>query len=139
MTKHLVEIGFKSLKSDPCVYTYSECGAIYILTLYVDDVPFLRKNVLVLRRIKQKLMSRFSMTDMRDVSLVLGMGVTRDREKGTVTITHEKYTKSLLERYGMASCNSTYTPGVGNELSLDQPEERLLNSCLLYTSPSPRD
>ena len=26
----------------------------------------------------------------------------------------------------MASCNSTYTPGVGKELSLDQPEERLL-------------
>ena len=26
----------------------------------------------------------------------------------------------------MASCNSTYTPGVGKELSLDQPEEMLL-------------
>ena len=44
-----------------------------------------------------------------------------------MTITHEKYTKPLLERYGMASCNSTYTPGVGKELSLDQPEERLLS------------
>ena len=66
------------------------------------------------------------MTDMGGVSLVLGMGVTRDREKGTVTITQEKYPKSLLERYGMASCNSTYAPGVGKELSLDQPEERLL-------------
>ena len=52
--KHLVEIGFKSLKSDHCVYTYSECGAIYILTLYVDDVLLLVKDVLVLRRIKQK-------------------------------------------------------------------------------------
>ena len=55
------------------------------------------------------------------------MGVTRDREKGTVIITQEKCTKSLLERYGMASCNSTYTPGVGEELSLDQLEERLLS------------
>ena len=44
-----------------------------------------------------------------------------------MAITQEKYTKSLLERYGMASCNSTYTPGVGKELSLDQPEERLLS------------
>ena len=106
------------------------------------------------------------MMDIGDVSLVLGMGVTRDREKGTVTITQEQYTKSLLERYGMASCNSTYTPRVGKELSLDQPEESLLSkeekqrfqaitgsvmylghvtrygiiyACLLYTSPSPRD
>ena len=65
------------------------------------------------------------MTDMGDVSLVVGMGVTRDRDKGTVTITQEKYTKSLLERYCMATCNSTYTPRVGKDLSLDQPEERL--------------
>ena len=43
------------------------------------------------------------MTDMGDVSIVLGMGVTRDRKKGTVTITQEKYTKFLLERCSMAS------------------------------------
>ena len=85
----------------------------------------LGKDVLVLRRITQKLKFRFSMTDMGDVSLVVGMGVTRDRDKGTVTITQEKYTKSLLERYCMATCNSTYTPRVGKDLSLDQPEERL--------------
>ena len=80
----------------------------------------------MLRRIKPKLMSRFSMTDMGDVSLVLGMGVTRDGAKGTVTITQEKCTESLLERYSTASCKSTYSPGVGNEPPLDQPEERRL-------------
>ena len=77
-----MEICFKSLKSDPCVYTYSECGAIYILTLYVDGILLLGKDVLVLRRIKQKLMSRFSMTDMGDVSLVLGMGVPVTARRG---------------------------------------------------------
>ena len=40
-------------------------------------------------------MGRFSMTDMGDVSLVLEMEVTRDRTKGTVTITQENYVKSL--------------------------------------------
>ena len=39
--KHLVEISFKSLKSNPCVYTYSERGAIYILTLYVDNLSLI--------------------------------------------------------------------------------------------------
>ena len=82
-------------------------GVIYIPTLYVD--------VLVLRRIKQKLMSPFSIMDMGQMSLLPAMGVTRDREKGTVTITMEKCTKSLLERYGMASCSSMYTPGVGKK------------------------
>ena len=67
------------------------------------------------------------MTDMGDVSLVLGMEVVRDREGKTVTISQETYTKSLLERYGMAKCNPAYTPGVGQELSLDQPREKVLN------------
>ena len=43
-----MEIGRKNLKSDPCVYTYSESGAIFILTLNVDDVPLLGKDLLVL-------------------------------------------------------------------------------------------
>ena len=62
--EHLVEIGFKSLKSDPWVYIYSQYGVIVSLTLYVDDDLLLGKGVAVLKQIKQKLKSRFSMTDM---------------------------------------------------------------------------
>lgn len=61
----MVEIDFKRLTSDPCVYTYSEGGGIVVfLTLYMDDVLPRGKYFTVLRRIKQKLTSRFSMTDM---------------------------------------------------------------------------
>ena len=127
VNEHVVEIGFKSLKSGPCVYIYSEDGAMYVLTLYVDDVLLLGKDRKVPERIKRKLMRRFSMTGMGDVSLVLGMEVTRDRTKVTVTITQENYVKSLLERYGMGNCNPAHTPGVGKELSLDHPVENILN------------
>ena len=103
----------------------SECGAIYILTLHVDNVLLLGKYVLALRRIKQKLMSRFSMTDK-------GQRVTRARDgcypwprEGDRDHHPGEIYKSLLEWYGTASCKSTYTPGVGKELSLDQPEERI--------------
>ena len=82
-------------------------------TLYVDDALLLGKYSKVLEHIKRKLMGRFSMTDMRDMSLVFGMEVARDRTKGTVTVTKENYVKSLLERYGMGNCNPAYTPGAG--------------------------
>ena len=125
--KNVMEIGFKSLKSDPCVYTFSEGRHLVILTLYVDDVLLLGKDVVMLTRIKEKLMGRFLITDMGDVSLVLGMDVTRDRKKGTVTIRQGQYTKSILERFDMANCNPVYTPRVGTELSLNQPAEKLLS------------
>ena len=67
------------------------------------------------------------MTDMGDVSRVLGMNVTCYREEETITIHQKNYTEDIVQRYGMRGCNPAYTPGVGPELSLDQPENNLLN------------
>ena len=47
------------------------------------------------------------MTSVAEVSLVLGIGVTRDREKGTVTIALDNDAKCLLERYDIRNCNPT--------------------------------
>ena len=43
-----------------------------------------------------------------------------------MTISQE-YTKSILERFGMANCKPVGTPGFGSELSTKQPEEMLLS------------
>ena len=45
--EHLVKVGFKSLKSDSCVYIHSEDGLIVISTLYVDDALLLEKYTVV--------------------------------------------------------------------------------------------
>ena len=62
--------------------------------------------------LKSQLMDRFSMTDMGDVSKVLGVQVTRVREAKTLTISQEHYARSALARSGMAERNpaqpSTY-------------------------------
>ena len=55
------------------------------------------------------------------------MQVTRDRKIKTLTISHENYTKSILEKFGTANCKHTSTPGDGPELSSKQPEDTLLN------------
>ena len=52
-------------------------------------------------------MDQFKMTDTGDVSLVLGMQVTRDRQGKALTLRQENYTKSILERFGMADCKSS--------------------------------
>ena len=67
------------------------------------------------------------MTDLGDVSKVLGMNVTRERENGTITIDQKEYAEDILERYGMTNCDVAFTPGAGPEISLDQPADRLLN------------
>ena len=85
------------------------------------------------------------MTDMGAMSLVLGMEINRDLERGTLTISQEAYTKSILERFGMSEFKPTNTRGYGPELSNQQPDETLLDEeetkrnqgivgCLMYVS-----
>ena len=63
------------------------------------------------------------MTDMGDVSRVLGMNVPHDRKKRTITIDQKDYTEDIIERFGMKGCNPAFTPGAGRELSLNHPEK----------------
>ena len=110
--EHLVEIGFKVSSRAPASAPNRRATPFY-----PDPVRgrryIARKRPSGAEVDQAESDETFSMTEMGDTSLVLGMGVTLDRQKGTVTITQEKYTKSLLEQYGMSCCNSTYTPGVG--------------------------
>ena len=99
------------------------------MTLYVDDVLLLDDNKQLQDKVKKHLMDRFEMKDMGDVPRVLGMNVTRDREEGIITINQKNYTENIVQRYEVRGCNPVYTPGVGPELSLDQPDakENFLN------------
>ena len=115
-------IAFKALKSDPCVYIFNgtttmkqelstDDDSTVILTLYVNNVLLAGGNKAALEMIKGTLVSRFKMSDMGDVSRVLGMQVTRDGQTGSLTITQEDYTRGRLIKYGMQDCRPLGTPG----------------------------
>ena len=94
--------------------------------LYVDDVMLVGGNKATLEMIKGKLMIRFKMSDMGDVSRVLGMKVTRYSHAGSLIITQEDYTRRML-KYGMQDCRPLGVPGYRKELSLMQPKESPLD------------
>ena len=118
----LVRIGSKALERDPCVYIFNgtttmkqelstDDDSTVILTLYVNNVLLAGGNKAALEMIKGTLVSRFKMSDMGDVSRVLGMQVTRDGQTGSLTITQEDYTRGRLIKYGMQDCRPLGTPG----------------------------
>ena len=127
MDDHPSNAGFRSLKLGSCVYVFKDKTGTTILTLYVDDIFLLGNNKQLLDKLKKQLMDDFEMTDLGDVSKVLGMNVTRDRENGTITIDQKDYREDILERYDMTNCNIALTRGVGPEIFLDQPADRLLD------------
>ena len=93
---HLGKIAFRPLKSDPCVYVYEYENVSAIRTLYVDDFLLLGANKQLLDKPKKQVTDRFEMTDIGDVSRVLGMNVTRDHEEGTITTNQKDYTEDIV-------------------------------------------
>ena len=75
---------------------------------------------------KRELKERFEMTDMGEVTRILGMEVKRDYDQGTLAITQTDYVENLLERFEMQNANVAHTPGYGQELSSKQPEDKHL-------------
>ena len=75
--------------------------------------------------VKEKVKQRLKMARIGAVSLILGMEMRRDLESGTLTISQEDYSKSILEWFGMSECRPTNPPGYGPELFNRQPDETL--------------
>ena len=69
----LISIRFVPLKSDTCIYICNHDGVIIIITLCADDLLVIGGGIQSIEEIRSKLMEKFKMTDMGDVTLVLGM------------------------------------------------------------------
>ena len=81
-------------------------------------------------RIPNSYKERFEMTDMGEVTRILGMEVKRDYDQGTLAITQTDYVENLLERFEMQNANVAHTSGYVQELSSasQQPEDKLLGA-----------
>lgn len=76
---------------------------------------------------KEVLMSEFKMTDLGPLHLFLGIKIDRTNEG--MFLTQSQYIQNLLNRFGMANCNSAATP-----IELD-PTQELQGDCILETKP----
>jgi transposase InsO family protein len=116
----LVALQFSPLVSDTCVYVRRTDGHVIFVALYVDDLLLVTDSLPLLATLKHDLSNRFEMTDLGEVQYILGLQVTRDRLRRTLTLSQAEYVRRLLERYGMLNSRPTDTPiATGTRLSQD--------------------
>lgn len=97
MAKH----NFTRCKSDPCVYYKKlSSGEFVILLLYVDDM-LVGGTSQIIQKLKQQLAARFSMKDLGVAKKILGMTITRDRQKKVKTLSQKSYIDKVVEQFGM--------------------------------------
>ncbi|CAN0488837.1 unnamed protein product, partial [Discosporangium mesarthrocarpum] len=80
----LLDIELKSCLADPCVYIKGS-GTV-ILVLYVDDIIISGASSDAINKVKEKLMTKFDMSYLGDVTTFLGMDIVRDRSTGVLLV-----------------------------------------------------
>lgn len=72
-------------KYDHCVYFKKlQDGSFIYLSIYVDDMLIASKNMKEIEKLKEQMKKEFEMKDLGEARKILGMEITRSREKGLV-------------------------------------------------------
>uniref|UniRef100_A0A0V0GY18 Putative ovule protein n=1 Tax=Solanum chacoense TaxID=4108 RepID=A0A0V0GY18_SOLCH len=76
------EQGYKKTSSDHCVFVQKiSDNDFIILLLYVDDMLIVGKNTSKIDELKKELRKSFAMKDLGHAKQILGMRITRLRDK----------------------------------------------------------
>lgn len=90
------ELQFDNSNSDPCLYVrVSEDGSMMIIALYVDDLLLAASKLKKIIWMKKMLSSRFSMEDLGEAKMCLGLEVSRNRNQRTVFLSQMVYIKKF--------------------------------------------
>ncbi len=107
--KELLEMKYIQSLADPCLFIREEKnGERSFISVFVDDLIIAAKDKKEVDEIKKKLMEKFKMRDLGELSWILGMKVERDKEK--IQISQETYINQILDRFSMNESKPAPTP-----------------------------
>ncbi|CAI7872465.1 unnamed protein product [Closterium sp. NIES-54] len=97
----LAALGFALSTADPSLFlrTDTSLPPFYVL-VYVDDLVFATANTEALALVKSELQKRHTCTDMGELRSYLGLHITRDRARRTITLTQSHMVHQVLQRFG---------------------------------------
>nr|GFA19042.1 zinc finger, CCHC-type [Tanacetum cinerariifolium] len=104
----LLSSGFHLNQSDKCVYRkFDNSDKGVIIFLYVDDMLIFGTNQNQVDKTKKFLSSRFSMKDMGEANVILGIKIKREN-KGIV-ITQSHYIEKIFKKFNREDCSPVST------------------------------
>jgi hypothetical protein len=114
LDEFLKTLDFNQCLSDYAIYIHQTKDVSIIIAVYVDDLVIFGTNKIAVSQLKQKLTKRFKIRDLGNLNYILGVKVSRDRVKRTITISQEKYITDILKRFKMLDSLPADTPSVTN-------------------------
>ncbi|CAI7915189.1 unnamed protein product, partial [Closterium sp. NIES-54] len=144
----LAALGFAPSTADPSLFlrTDTSLPPFYVL-VYVDDLVFATADTEALALVKSELQKIHTCTDLGELRSYLGLQITRDRARRTITPTQSHMVQQVLQRFGFTLSSAQATPlATGHSLSAPPSDESVepsgpypeLVGCLMYLMTSTR-
>ncbi|CAI7899092.1 unnamed protein product [Closterium sp. NIES-54] len=138
----LVALGFAPSTADPSLFLHTDTllPPVYIL-VHVDDLVFSTAYTAGLAHVKSELQKRHTCTDLGELRSYLGLQITRDRARRTITLTQSHMVQQVLKRFDFTYSSPQATPlSTRHSLSALPSDESVepsgpypeLVGCLMY-------
>ncbi|CAI7809430.1 unnamed protein product [Closterium sp. NIES-53] len=107
----LAALGFAPSTADPSLFLRTDTllPPFYIL-VYVDDLVFATAGTAGLAHVKSELQKRHTCTDLGELRSYLGLQITRDRARRTITLTQSHMVQQVLQRFDFTYSSPQATP-----------------------------
>ncbi|CAI7809891.1 unnamed protein product [Closterium sp. NIES-54] len=115
----LAALGCTPSAADPSLFLRTETSLpqFYVL-VYVDNLVFATAGTEALALVKSELQKRHTCTDLGELRSYLGLQITRDRARHTITLTNSHMVHKVLQRFGFQFSSPQPTPlSTGHSLS----------------------
>ncbi|GKC03397.1 zinc finger, CCHC-type containing protein [Tanacetum coccineum] len=130
--------GYLLNQADKCVYSkFDETGKGVIICLYVDDMLIFGTDQVQVDLTKEFLSSRFSMKDMGEADVILGIRIKH--ESNGIAISQSHYIEKVLKKFNYFDCTPVSTPMdtseklmPNNGQAVSQLEYSRVIGCLMY-------
>ncbi|CAI7733208.1 unnamed protein product, partial [Closterium sp. NIES-54] len=138
----LAALGFAPSTADPSLFLRTDTTLLpFYVLVYVDDLVFATADTEALALVKAEMQERHTCTDLGELQSYLGLQITRDRARRTITLTQSHMVHQVLQRFGFQFSSPQPTPlSTGHSLSAPPLDETVepngpypeLVGCLIY-------
>ncbi|CAI7783719.1 unnamed protein product [Closterium sp. NIES-54] len=124
---------FAPATADPSLFlrTDTSLPPFYVL-VYVDDLVFATADTEALTLVKSELQNSHTCTDLGELHSYLGLQITRDRARRTITLTQSHMVHQVLQRFGFQFSSPQPTPLSTSHLLSAPPSDESVEPSGLY-------
>ncbi|CAI7744204.1 unnamed protein product [Closterium sp. NIES-53] len=138
----LAALGFAPSTADPSLFLRTDTLLLpFYILVYVDDLVFATADTAELAHVKSELQKRHTCTDLGELCRYLGLQITRDGARRTITLTQSHMVQQVLQRFDFTYSSPQATPlSTRHSLSALPSDESVepsgpypeLVGCLMY-------